>query len=201
MANKQRPYLLEQLNREAEDAREETVVDASELIGALQLKLDTYCKELFLENSAKATLNLQQSCLSIHIAGRKFNCKNYLNALWESKWNVHLQAESLEISGVVSSYVHSYEEGNIQLQASRQFAAVKLHGSHETEVEKMADKIYWKIRDNEDAVQVSLNESYARLTDQALKRLRRQLPVTRTKMDWNKFCGYKLSTELIRDEQ
>jgi len=218
LAEDQRPLLLQELEHGAkENSIDDNIVregnetsiiteshdicsEPSELVQLLQSKLNSYCQELFLENSTKATISLHDSNLHVRIIGRKFNEKNYLNVLWKSQWNANLQEMVVEFEGKANVHVHSYEEGNIQLQANRQFPKVKLHGSHHSEAEKMADKIYWKIRDSEDALQVALNESYARLTDQALKRLRRQLPVTRTKMDWNKFSGYKMSAELGKND-
>lgn len=42
----------------------------------------------------------------------------------------------------------------------------------------------------------SMNESYGDLAENTFKGLRRALPMTRNKMDWNKILNYKIGSEL-----
>jgi capping protein alpha len=176
----------------------ETNESTKEFAKQLTEKLERYVAELFAPGtgSVKVQSPAESDVITVQILGTKDASRNYLSVNWSTEWRLHLQSEFVEASGAFKLHVHCWEEGNTQLESSCTFRPSKLHGNRDSETEKLVDKIYWKIRDGEDAVQVRLNESYARTTEQALKRLRRQLPVTRTKMDWNKFAGYKLSSEL-----
>jgi len=52
------------------------------------------------------------------------------------------------------------------------------------------------IEDEEGKYQISLNETYQEMGEKTFKGLRRALPLTRQKLDWDKVMGYKLGAEL-----
>ncbi|KAG5638246.1 hypothetical protein H0H81_001015 [Sphagnurus paluster] len=59
-----------------------------------------------------------------------------------------------------------------------------------------ASKILALIGEEEGTYQKSLNETYYEMGEKTFKGLRRALPMTRQKIDWDKVLGYKLGAEL-----
>lgn len=59
-----------------------------------------------------------------------------------------------------------------------------------------ASRIVALIESEEGKYQSSLNDTYIEMGEKTFKGLRRALPLTRQKIDWDKVLGYKLGAEL-----
>ena len=165
----------------------------------LKEKLDNYVKELFPGTGAFSINKIAENEWKVHILGERLKPKAFWSGHWHSTWSIEFLNDSstdleFKIDGKIDLTVHYHEEGSVQLSANKEIPS-RVPFKAES-LSKAIEKIYFKIKDSEDAVQLALNEAYQQLAENMFKKLRRQLPVTRTKMDWGKFANYNLSTEL-----
>jgi capping protein alpha len=65
-------------------------------------------------------------------------------------------------------------------------------------VSKLASAILKSIATFDKRYQSSMNDSYTDLAEETFKGLRRALPLTRNKLDWNKILNYKIGNELAQ---
>jgi len=84
--------------------------------------------------------------------------------------------------------VHYYEDGNVALTTTKPVSIPSAGSS--------ASEIIHKIASAEKAYQEELNRSFVAMNEQSFKGLRRQLPVTRQKVEWEKVGGYRLGSDL-----
>jgi len=128
------------------------------------------------------------------ISSSKFNPSNYWNGRWRSTWQITFGSGGGQatIDGKIQVNVHYYEDGNVQLNTNTEKhlqAPVGDPAATATNVMKAIIKA-------EQTFHSSLDTSYTTMGDTTFKALRRALPITRQRIDWNKIRSLKIGGEI-----
>lgn len=132
------------------------------------------------------------------------------NGRWRSEWKIPVgKSGNLALSGRIRVQVHYYEEGNVQLQTdtSKKTTAAAASVFHYTDHLNLiniqdpattavnAVKAIVKV---EQAFHQALDTSYTTMGETSFKALRRALPITHQKINWNLIRGYKMGQQVGR---
>ncbi|KAJ3157664.1 hypothetical protein HDU89_000040 [Geranomyces variabilis] len=131
--------------------------------------------------------------LAIAIVGSKYNPNSFWNGRWRSQWSAPA-AGGGEITGRLSVKVHYYEDGNVQLAAEKDVTVVVPEASGDPAA--WAHTVVRLITKAEGEFQAALSEKLADLADTIFRTLRRALPITRNKINWDSIAAYKIGSEL-----
>jgi hypothetical protein len=126
------------------------------------------------------------SRVAILIVSNKYSPQNFWNGRWRSRYVFDPASGSLQ--GSIRVDVHYYEDGNVRLLTDKPQSATVAGGSGAPLAREIASL--------EKAYQEELNKKFLSLSEGAFKGLRRQLPVTRQKIEWDKVASYRLGQDI-----
>lgn len=158
----------------------------SDLVKSALKSLGPYVSEHF-PSAAHGVYPIEgDSKIAIIIVASKYSPNNFWNGRWRSVYTFDPASGSLE--GSIKVDVHYYEDGNVRLLTDKPIAATISSGS--------GSDIAREIGINEKKYQEELNRGFTDLSEGAFKGLRRQLPVTRQKIEWDKVASYRLGQDI-----
>ncbi|CAL1712517.1 unnamed protein product [Somion occarium] len=134
----------------------------------------------------------------VQIVANKYNPSNFWSGRWRSEYTINLEERKLE--GRIHVNVHYYEQGNVQLSTTHNISLPLPPAISASSASASASKVLALIETEESKYQSSLNDAYQEMSEKTFKGLRRALPITRSKLDWDKVLGYKLGAELTANK-
>ena len=158
----------------------------ADLVRSLIKSINTHASEHFPSYSAGVYPTEDDSKVAIVLVANKYSPQNFWNGRWRSQYLFDPSGNSMY--GSIKVDVHYYEEGNVRLLTEKPVTASAGGGS--------AGEIAREIAKAEKKYQEDLNKAFGNLSEGVFKSLRRQLPVTRQKVDWEKIGGYRLGQDL-----
>ncbi|KAG5518751.1 hypothetical protein PMAC_002720 [Pneumocystis sp. 'macacae'] len=169
----------------------ETDVKTIEKITSLLTPLLAYLSEHFPSNVSYGVFPCKNDTYNIIIVGNKYNPVNFWNGRWRSFYQ--FTESSLTITGTLLIDVHYYEDGNVCLTTKRTF-------SFEVKSLNCFD-IITTIAEEEKKYQEELNIAFSKLNDYDFKNLRRQLPITKQKMNWENINTLRIGQDVTGRSQ
>lgn len=122
------------------------------------------------------------TAVSLVLVANKYSPQNFWNGRWRGSYLLNPSSNTL--SGMVKADVHYYEDGNVRMSTSKKLELGSGAGDVESIVREIAKA--------ENKFQEELNRAFVTLAEGSFKSLRRQLPVTRQRVDWEKIGGYRV---------
>lgn len=177
---------------------------------ALSKAMDTYIASNFSSSGVRAahTVNIttdndadtSQRALTINIYAEKIDLHNYQAVSWNGRYTISLplSSESNILEGKIDIWAHTFENGgNFHLRSNMSLLA-DIKGPNGTASDDSKQQSAWASSitqqiESWDRVEIlcHITEMFDSLHNTHMKRLRRVMPITRTKMDWN-IAGHRV---------
>jgi len=125
--------------------------------------------------------------ISVH--SNRARSENFTSGVWQVKGILKPEEDdfSLALENVVT--VHYYEDGNVQMNSATKDVFKIVKG----DPEKMAAEAIGTLNKFVVNYHSKISDYYLKMQDSTFKLLRRQLPITKSKIDWDKLQVYNLA--------
>ena len=123
------------------------------------------------------------------LVANKYSPNNFWNGRYRSQYTLDTTSGSL--NGKIYVDVHYYEDGNVRMLTDKT-VSLSVGGS------PSGSDVVKQIAVTEKKYQEDLNRAFGQLSEGAFKGLRRQLPVTRQRIEWDKIGSYRVRKASIR---
>lgn len=147
--------------------------------------VSNYVAEHYPSESGYGVFPQKDGTVAIVLVDSRYNPSNF----WNGRWRSHYIVDGNSLKGKIQLDIHYFEDGNVRLKTAK-------------EVTGSAGNVAAEIATLEKKYQDELNKTLVGLNEGAFKGLRRQLPVTRSKMTWGKAIGnYRLGKDIAGEKR
>jgi len=148
---------------------------------ALNTALKSYLEHQYKPEDSAIGAYPMNGNIVVVLVSEKPNLRNYWSGRWASVWTIKA-GSAFSISGEIKVHAHYFEDGNIQLNTTRPIDSSELPAGTDAE---FANAVITFIENAETKTRAALDDMFATLNTDTLKSMRRVMPITRTKMEWN----------------
>ena len=165
----------------------------------LHTSFQTYIQNHYSSKGVESNYNIiykpNESSYDIHVYAERIKLPQYNTGSWYAKYVIKRLIDSNDgsnskmiISGVVDIHTHAFENGNVQLQSKTTFPpqTIETKSSTSSSLSALAEQIISHVQKwDEEYIIQPLKHVYNDMSNDILKKMRRVMPVTRRKFDWN----------------
>lgn len=172
--------------------------DAEPYRQALQTQVNDYIKQYYPAGvcAVFARKDGENTELIIQIEDHEFQHKNRWNGNWRSEWLLTI-SDKVHLQGAIKLHVHYYENSNVQMVTKHTLEDKELV-ANSTDAEEIANEAAKIIKEFENKYHTSLRDSYVTMSDTTFKTLRRVLPMSKQKINWDNIGAYGVGNEITK---
>jgi capping protein alpha len=150
---------------------------------AFEIKAYLYISQRYpAKNSCVGVFSKDQNII-INICTENINSRNMWAGCWNSLWTINLaNANNAIVHGTIKIHAHYFEDVNSQSQTCKQIDSQAIMF---TSVDQLVTAVMNLILNCENDLQSGLDDMYVNMNEETFKQMRRTMPITKTKMDWN----------------
>ncbi|CAM9204642.1 unnamed protein product [Ectocarpus fasciculatus] len=149
---------------------------------AIQKAVNGYVSQRFVTDTAAGGAFSKDGKVAVVIVGEKPNLRNFWSGKWSSTWIVSVEGSTAAVTGEIKVHAHYFEDGNVQMQSTK---AIPKKDISFTDSANLASLLTAHIKEADSAYHSGLDEMYGNMDEETFRAMRRIMPITRTKMDWN----------------
>ncbi|KAF2149221.1 F-actin-capping protein-like protein subunit alpha-2 [Myriangium duriaei CBS 260.36] len=178
-------FAYDHASHKASDTQSHTSDSAhGDLVSQLDKALSAHVREHYPGEAAGAVYPTSKGVVLLTVAN-----KYSLNNFWSGRWRAEyvLDPSAGTVRGEIKVDVHYFEDGNVRLNTKKEV---------EVKAGTRAEEVIRAVAVAEKRYQEELNRGFAQLNEGVFKGLRRQLPVTRQRVEWDKVGAYRLGQDI-----